>query len=81
VLEDPLALVVCGSSCSAASPGQSIVLIEPICAVGRGHWEQRIDISVDDEIASLAREFNLMSEELQNIYSRLTAEQLEKLKL
>ncbi len=56
-------------------------LIERIRAVGRGHWEQRIDISGDDEIASLAREFNLMSEELQNMYSRLTAEQLEKLKL
>lgn len=56
-------------------------LIERIRAVGRGHWEQRIDINGDDEIASLAREFNLMSEELQNIYSRLTTEQREKLKL
>jgi signal transduction histidine kinase len=56
-------------------------LIERIREVARGHWMQRIEISGKDEIASLAREFNLMSEELQNTYSRLIAEQNEKIKL
>ncbi len=56
-------------------------LIERVREVGRGHWQQRIDISGDDEVATLAREFNSMSEELQISYDRLMAEQGEKLKL
>jgi signal transduction histidine kinase len=56
-------------------------LIERVREVGRGHWQQRIDISGKDEVATLAREFNLMSEELQNSYQRLMAEQAEKLRL
>jgi signal transduction histidine kinase len=56
-------------------------LIDRVREVGRGQWQQRIDISGDDEVATLAREFNLMSQELQNSYHRLIAEQGEKLKL
>jgi signal transduction histidine kinase len=56
-------------------------LIGRVRELGRGHWQQRIDVSGDDEVATLAREFNLMSEELQNSYERLVAEQSEKLKL
>ena len=56
-------------------------LINRVREVGRGQWQQRIDISGDDEVATLAREFNLMSEELQNSYHRLMAEQSERLKL
>lgn len=56
-------------------------LIDRVREVGRGHWQQRIDIGSDDELGTLAREFNLMSEELQNIYHRLMAEQGAKLQL
>jgi len=56
-------------------------LIDRVREVGRGHWQQRIEIGGNDEVATLAREFNLMSEELQNSYQRLIAEQTEKLKL
>lgn len=56
-------------------------LIDRVREVGRGQWQQRIDIGGDDEVATLAREFNLMSEELQNSYHRLVAEQSERLKL
>ena len=56
-------------------------LIERVREVGRGQWQQRIEIAGKDEVATLAREFNLMSEELQNSYQRLMAEQAEKLRL
>lgn len=56
-------------------------LIDRVREVGRGHWQQRIDIDGDDEVATLAREFNSMSEELENSYHRLVAEQSERLKL
>ena len=56
-------------------------LIDRVREVGRGHWRQRIDIHGDDEVATLAKEFNLMSEELQYSYHRLMAEQNEKLRL
>lgn len=56
-------------------------LIERVREVGRGHWQQRIEIGGKDEVATLAREFNLMSEELQTSYQRLLAEQAEKLRL
>jgi len=56
-------------------------LIQRIREIGRGRWEQRIRISGKDEIASLAREFNLMSEELQRTYANFVREQGEKIKL
>jgi signal transduction histidine kinase len=64
---------------SIARPVQR--LIERIREVGHGQWRQRIEIGGHDEVAELAREFNLMSEELQKSYQRLVAEQAEKLKL
>lgn len=56
-------------------------LIQRIREIGQGRWEQRIRISGQDEIASLAREFNLMSEELQRTYANFVREQGEKIKL
>jgi signal transduction histidine kinase len=56
-------------------------LIARIREIGQGRWEQRIGIRGRDEIASLAKEFNTMSEELRRSYSRLIHEQEEKLKL
>src|SRR6266702_7968269 len=49
--------------------------------MGQGHWQQRIETRGHDEVASLANEFNIMSEELEGSYSRLVLEQDEKLKL
>jgi signal transduction histidine kinase len=56
-------------------------LISRIHEIGRGQWKQRIESRGHDEVASLANEFNIMSEELQSSYSRLIHEQEEKLKL
>jgi len=56
-------------------------LIDKIRQVARGNWRQRIEIGGHDEISTLAHEFNLMSDELAKSYSRLIAEQSEKLKL
>jgi two-component system, NtrC family, sensor kinase len=56
-------------------------LIQRIREIGRGRWAQRIRISGQDEIASLAREFNLMSEELERTYANLVSEQGQKIKL
>ncbi len=56
-------------------------LISRIREMGQGHWQQRIETRGHDEVASLANEFNIMSEELQGSYSRLVLEQDEKLKL
>lgn len=56
-------------------------LISGIREIGKGRWEQRLQIKGRDEVASLANEFNLMSEELQLSYSRLVDEQQDKLKL
>lgn len=56
-------------------------LISGIREIGKGRWEQRLQIKGRDEVASLAKEFNLMSEELQRSYSRLVEEQQDKLKL
>jgi signal transduction histidine kinase len=64
---------------SIARPIQT--LIERIREVGQGRWQQRIEIGGHDEVAALAREFNLMSEELQNSYQRLMTEQGQKFKL
>jgi signal transduction histidine kinase len=56
-------------------------LIQRIREIGHGRWEQRISISGQDEIALLAREFNIMSEELQRTYTNFVKEQGEKIKL
>jgi signal transduction histidine kinase len=56
-------------------------LISGIREIASGRWEQRLHVHGRDEVASLAHEFNLMSEELQRSYSRLVEEQQEKLKL
>ncbi len=56
-------------------------LIERIREIGRGHWEQRIQVAGRDEVSLLAAEFNRMCERLQEIYSRLAREQEEKLRL
>jgi len=56
-------------------------LISGIREIARGRWEQRLHVHGRDEVASLAKEFNLMSEELQRSYSRLVEEQQDKLKL
>jgi two-component system, NtrC family, sensor kinase len=56
-------------------------LITRIREIGKGEWRQRIEVSGQDEVASLAREFNLMSEELEQSHSRLLQEQKLKLEL
>ncbi len=56
-------------------------LVRRIREIGEGQWEQRIPISGGDEITALAREFNLMSEKLQDSRARLIAEQQDRLKL
>ncbi|MBI3059970.1 MAG: HAMP domain-containing protein [Deltaproteobacteria bacterium] len=56
-------------------------LIERIREIGKGHWEQRIEVTGRDEIGSLALEFNRMSERLEDTYARLIKEQQEKLLL
>jgi signal transduction histidine kinase len=56
-------------------------LIQRIREIGHGRWDQRITISGQDEIALLAREFNMMSEELQRTYANFIKEQGEKIKL
>jgi two-component system, NtrC family, sensor kinase len=56
-------------------------LIRRIKEIGQGHQEQGIEIKGRDEVASLAREFNLMCKKLQESHARLVAEQQEKLRL
>jgi len=56
-------------------------LIERIREIGKGHWEQRIEVSGRDEVSSLAEEFNRMCEKLQETYNRLIQEQQERLSL
>lgn len=56
-------------------------LIERIREIGRGHWEQRIQVAGRDEVSLLAAEFNRMCERIQDTYARLVRGQQEKLKL
>jgi two-component system, NtrC family, sensor kinase len=56
-------------------------LVERVREIGRGRWEQRIEIKGRDEIAALAGEFNSMSEELNRSYSKFLQEQQQKLNL
>jgi signal transduction histidine kinase len=56
-------------------------LIRHIKEMSQGQREQSIEIKGRDEVASLAREFNLMCQKLQESHARLVGEQQEKLKL
>ena len=56
-------------------------LVQRIREIGRGQWEQRIEVTGRDEISSLAVEFNQMCAKLQEIYGRLVKEQQERLSL
>jgi len=56
-------------------------LIERIRAIGEGRWEKRIEIDGKNEISSLALEFNLMCERLEDLYGRFAREQHERLNL
>jgi two-component system NtrC family sensor kinase len=55
-------------------------LIRRIKEISQGEREQ-VEIKGRDEVASLAREFNLMCQKLQESHARLVSEQEEKLKL
>jgi len=56
-------------------------LIRRIKEMAQGQREQSIEITGRDEVASLAREFNLMCQKLQESHARLVDEQQEKLRL
>src|SRR5882724_11138489 len=56
-------------------------LIRRIKEMSQGQREQSIETKGRDEVASLAREFNLMCQKLQESHARLVDEQQEKLKL
>src|SRR5215510_8433962 len=56
-------------------------LIRRIKEMSQGKREESIEIEGRDEVASLAREFNLMCQKLQESYARLVDEQQEKLRL
>jgi signal transduction histidine kinase len=56
-------------------------LIGRIRSIGEGQWEKRIEVRGDNEISSLAREFNRMRERLEEIYGRLFKEQQDRLSL
>ena len=56
-------------------------LIRRIKEISQGRREQGLEIKGRDEVASLAREFNLMCQKLQESHARLVGEQQEKLKL
>ena len=56
-------------------------LIRRIKEISQGQREQGLEIKGRDEVASLAREFNLMCQKLQESHARLVDEQQEKLKL
>jgi two-component system, NtrC family, sensor kinase len=56
-------------------------LIRRIKEIGQGQREQRIEVKGRDEVASLAQEFNLMCQKLQESHARLVGEQQDKLRL
>lgn len=56
-------------------------LTERIREIGKGHWEQRIEVAGRDEVSYLAEEFNRMCARLEETYHRLVQEQQEKLGL
>ena len=56
-------------------------LIQRIRAIGQGNWGKRIEIHGQNEISSLAVEFNQMCERLDDLYGRLMREQQDRLNL
>lgn len=56
-------------------------LIRRIRDIGEGHWEKRIEIRGNNEISSLASEFNQMCERLEDLYGKLVKEQQDRLNL
>jgi signal transduction histidine kinase len=56
-------------------------LIGKIREIASGQWSQRIAVRGRDEVALLAKEFNLMLDELRKAHSRLVDEQRAKLQL
>ena len=56
-------------------------LIRRVKEMAQGQREQSIKIEGRDEVASLAREFNLMCHQLQETHARFLDEQQEKLRL
>jgi two-component system NtrC family sensor kinase len=56
-------------------------LIGRIRSIGEGEWEKRIEVRGENEISSLAREFNRMCERLEETYGRLVKEQQDRLSL
>ena len=56
-------------------------LIRRIKEISQGQREQGLEIKGRDEVASLAREFNLMCQKVQESHGRLVGEQQEKLRL
>jgi signal transduction histidine kinase len=58
------------------------LLIGRIRDVGEGNWDKRLPVDgANNEIASLAFEFNQMSARLQELYAKLVQEQRERLNL
>jgi signal transduction histidine kinase len=56
-------------------------LIERIRYIGDGHWEKRIDFRGNNELSSLAHEFNRMLGRLEEMYRTLLKEQQDRLSL
>jgi signal transduction histidine kinase len=56
-------------------------LIRRIKEIAQGQHDQNIEIKGRDEVAALAREFNLMCQQLHQSHARLLDQQQEKLKL
>jgi signal transduction histidine kinase len=56
-------------------------LIARIRAIGEGRWDKRIETRGNDEISSLALEFNQMCARLEDLYGRLVKEQQDRLNL
>ena len=56
-------------------------LINGIREIGEGNWEKRLEVEGQNEIGSLALEFNQMCHRLQDLYRKLVQEQRERLNL
>ncbi|HEY1235596.1 MAG TPA: ATP-binding protein [Candidatus Binatia bacterium] len=56
-------------------------LISGIREIGEGNWEKRLDVEGQNEISSLAVEFNQMCHRLEELYRKLIQEQRERLNL
>ncbi len=56
-------------------------LISGIREIGEGNWEQRLKVEGQNEISSLALEFNQMCHRLEELYRKLVQEQRERLNL